>query len=151
MALKVFNFLCSNGHLFEGWLKSDLDWKAESAAGRLACPVCGGAVLEKRPSAPSVARVTGTTRTDVTEDLESRRDRELGARQREAYEALRRAVRDAEDVGRNFKEEARALADGRTNRPGGIRGLCTEADAEELRSEGIPVFSVPDELLKDGN
>ena len=151
MALKVFNFLSSNGHLFEGWLKSDLDWKAESAAGRLACPVCGGAVLEKRPSAPSVARVTGTTRTDVTEDLESRRDRELGARQREAYEALRRAVRDAEDVGRNFKEEARALADGRTNRPGGIRGLCTEADAEELRSEGIPVFSVPDELLKDGN
>lgn len=151
MALKVFNFLCSNGHLFEGWLKSDLDWKAESAAGRLACPVCGGAVLEKRPSAPSVARVTGTTRTDVTEDLESRRDRELGARQREAYEALRRAVRGAEDVGRNFKEEARALADGRTNRPGGIRGLCTEADAEELRSEGIPVFSVPDELLKDGN
>lgn len=151
MVLKVFNFLCSNGHLFEGWLKSDLDWKAESAAGRLACPVCGGAVLEKRPSAPSVARVTGTTRTDVTEDLESRRDRELGARQREAYEALRRAVRDAEDVGRNFKEEARALADGRTNRPGGIRGLCTEADAEELRSEGIPVFSVPDELLKDGN
>lgn len=151
MALKVFNFLCSNGHLFEGWLKSDLDWKAESAAGRLACPVCGGAVLEKRPSAPSVARVTGTTRTDITEDLESRRDRELGARQREAYEALRRAVRDAEDVGRNFKEEARALADGRTNRPGGIRGLCTEADAEELRSEGIPVFSVPDELLKDGN
>lgn len=151
MALKVFNFLCSNGHLFEGWLKSDLDWKAESAAGRLACPVCGGAVLEKRPSAPSVARVTGTTRTDVTEDLESRRDRELGARQREAYEALQRAVRDAEDVGRNFKEEARALADGRTNRPGGIRGLCTEADAEELRSEGIPVFSVPDELLKDGN
>ena len=151
MALKVFNFLCSNGHLLEGWLKSDLDWKAESAAGRLACPVCGGAVLEKRPSAPSVARVTGTTRTDVTEDLESRRDRELGARQREAYEALRRAVRDAEDVGRNFKEEARALADGRTSRPGGIRGLCTEADAEELRSEGIPVFSVPDELLKDGN
>ncbi len=151
MALKVFNFLCSNGHLFEGWLKSDLDWKAESAAGRLACPVCGGAVLEKRPSAPSVARVTGTTRTDVTEDLQSRRDRELGARQREAYEALRRAVRGAEDVGRNFKEEARALADGRTNRPGGIRGLCTEADAEELRSEGIPVFSVPDELLKDGN
>lgn len=151
MALKVFNFLCSNGHLFEGWLKSDLDWKAESAAGRLACPVCGGAVLEKRPSAPSVARVTGTTRTDVTEDLESRRDRELVARQREAYEALRRAVRGAEDVGHNFKEEARALADGRTNRPGGIRGLCTEADAEELRSEGIPVFSVPDELLKDGN
>lgn len=151
MALKVFNFLCSNGHLFEGWLKSDLDWKAESAAGRLACPVCGGAVLEKRPSAPSVARVTGTTRTDVTEDLQSRRDRELGARQREAYEALRRAVRGAEDVGRNFKDEARALADGRTNRPGGIRGLCTEADAEELRSEGIPVFSVPDELLKDGN
>lgn len=151
MALKVFNFLCSNGHLFEGWLKSDLDWKAESAAGRLACPVCGGAVLEKRPSAPSVARVTGTTRTDVTEDLQSRRDRELGARQREAYEALRRAVRGAEDVGRNFKEEARALADGRTNRLGGIRGLCTEADAEELRSEGIPVFSVPDELLKDGN
>lgn len=151
MALKVFNFLCSNGHLFEGWLKSDLDWKAESAAGRLACPICGGAVLEKRPSAPSVARVTGTTRTDVTEDLQSRRDRELGARQREAYEALRRAVRGAEDVGRNFKEEARALADGRTNRPGGIRGLCTEADAEELRSEGIPVFSVPDELLKDGN
>lgn len=151
MALKVFNFLCSNGHLFEGWLKSDLDWKAESAVGRLACPVCGGAVLEKRPSAPSVARVTGTTRTDVTEDLQSRRDRELGARQREAYEALRRAVRGAEDVGRNFKDEARALADGRTNRPGGIRGLCTEADAEELRSEGIPVFSVPDELLKDGN
>ena len=63
MGIKIFDFCCDNGHLFEGWFKSDEAWQTECREGRFVCPICGNGQIKKRPSASRIAKVKGTTRS----------------------------------------------------------------------------------------
>ena len=140
MALKVYSFCCEAGHFFEGWLRTDADWKQEVEAGRLACPVCGSVHLEKRPDAPNFSAVKGTVRTDTAKDIEARRKREETA---EAIRAIREMAGKAEDVGRRFPDEVRAIHKGDAA-PRLLKGECSPDDAQALLEEGCPVMPIPD-------
>lgn len=143
MSFKVYEFQCAAGHIFEAWFKAACDWRDELREGRLSCPVCGSSELEKRLSAPNVAPVRGTTRTDLAAD----------ARRREAARArsaLRAAVAKIDDVGERFPEEARAIARGESERRA-VRGRCSPDEAERLREEGVPVAPLPDYLTQPDN
>ncbi len=154
MALKICSFQCGNGHLFEGWLRQGLDWTEEAKAGRLSCPICGISDLKRIPDAPNFSSVRGTVRTEVNADVQRRRlEERLGRERREQadrLEKLRRAVHEAEDVGRRFPEEARSMAKGEKEKRI-LRGLCTSEEAKELRAEGIPCSEIPDFLLEKQN
>lgn len=140
MALKVYDFTCSAGHLFEAWLANPDEDVRE---GRVACPVCGSTALERRPSASRIARVEGTVRTDVAEDLAKRR--EVAGR---AMAAVRQLVDKAEDVGRRFPQTVRSMALG--DEPHRlVKGQCSAQEAMELLEEGIAVAPVPDILQHD--
>lgn len=150
MGLKIYNFCCDQGHLFEGWYRSDDAWRADVAEAQLACPVCGSTRIEKRPSAPNFGRVSGTTRTEVDRDVAGRRAAEMKAAQARVMSALREVASQAEDVGDAFPDTVRAIHDGRTPHRL-VRGTCSNAVADELREEGIPVMALPDAACKPLN
>lgn len=68
MGIKVYDFCCGFGHVFEGWYRSEEEMEDDLRMGRVACPVCGDPSVSRRPSAPNFGKVSGTTRTDVEAD-----------------------------------------------------------------------------------
>ncbi|HZP94228.1 MAG TPA: DUF1178 family protein [Burkholderiales bacterium] len=132
----VYNLSCDNAHRFEGWFSSPEEFAAQAENGRLSCPVCGSASVARRPSAPYVN--TGAHDSEP----ESRHD----VVNADAMETMRRKlieqlIRSTEDVGRRFPEEARRIhykeAPSRS-----IRGQASHGEVDELREEGIEVYSI---------
>ena len=60
MSLKIFDYRCENHHVFEAWLRSEVD------AGPSACPVCGSLVLSRLLTA---LRHAAMKARDVGEDF----------------------------------------------------------------------------------
>lgn len=148
--MKIFSFVCDNGHQFEGWLKSS-DWAAEAKAGRLCCPVCGSSALSRLPDAPNFAAVRGTTRTDVDADRRQRAAQAALTDQQKAQAALFKTMRElsakAEDVGKKFPSEARRIAAGDAPKRL-IKGQSTPQETIELLEDGIGVLPLPDFVEK---
>jgi hypothetical protein len=132
----VFDLICREQHRFEGWFASGEDFTAQKGKGLLECPVCGGAHVEKLPAAkirkqsePAAPTQADATQADNTEKLDVSRFVDY-------------ILAHSEDVGKSFAEEARRIHYEETPRRS-IRGVTTRNEAEDLREEGIPVFSLP--------
>ena len=132
----VFDLICTDQHRFEGWFASGEDFASQKSRGLLACPVCGGAHVEKlpaakirkqsEPAAPAQASATqpsDAVRVDVSRIIDY-------------------ILMHSEDVGKGFAEEARKIHYQETPQRS-IRGVASRAEAEDLREEGVPVFSLP--------
>jgi hypothetical protein len=140
----VYDLSCDNAHRFEGWFSSANDFSAQVEAEQISCPVCGSVSVSRQLSAPYVN--TGSTA-----------DKQREARQQPAaantvaggdLQQLQRkfvefVLKNSEDVGRNFPEEARAIHYQEKPRRS-IRGQASGDDIEALRDEGIDVYPLPD-------
>ncbi len=51
----LFDLRCAQDHEFEAWFRDSASFEAQSAAGEIACPVCGCGVVFKAPMAPLLA------------------------------------------------------------------------------------------------
>ena len=132
----VYNLLCDNAHRFEGWFTSPEAFSHQHDAGQLSCPVCGSSQVSRQPSAPYVQ--TGS-RENGREDAVMAKPEMLAQIRRQVVEYI---LQHTEDVGERFPEEARAIF--RNEAPErAIRGKATALEAEELREEGIDVFTLP--------
>jgi hypothetical protein len=128
----VYNLLCENAHRFEGWFGSAEAFDHQHLAGHLSCPVCGSSSIQRQPSAPYV-------HTRVAEAPAA--DQGLTMQQIRAH-LVDYLLKNTEDVGERFSEEARAIFyEQAPERP--IRGRATLAEARELHEEGIEVFALP--------
>jgi hypothetical protein len=134
----VFDLICKDQHRFEGWFASGDDFTSQKNRGLLACPLCGGAHVEKLPaakirtqseSAAPVPAPTSVVQPGKTEQLDLSR-------------IVDYILAHSEDVGKSFVEEARKIYYEETPQRN-IRGVASRAEAEDLREEGIPVFSLP--------
>ena len=118
------------------------------------CPVCDDAGVARVPSAKVRARRHAWRRTRGRGESRRRRDagrggpgsdRRLPA---EMVAKLREIVRNTENVGRRFPEEARKIhydeAPARA-----IRGQASKEESAALAEEGIDVATLPDFLLRD--
>ncbi len=133
----VFDLICRDQHRFEGWFASGEDFIAQKGLGLLVCPVCGGAQVEKVPAAkirkqPDAPMPAATSATD-----EARKTERIDASRIIDY-----VLTHCEDVGTRFAEEARRIHYQEATQRS-IRGVTTQAEAEDLHDEGIPVFSLP--------
>jgi hypothetical protein len=132
----VYNLLCKNSHDFEDWFKDFAAFDAQSASGKLVCPVCNSKKVEKAIMAPAVA---GTKKAELTAPQEMRKMRQF-------MTGLRKYVQDNADyVGPNFAEEARKIHYGETKERQ-IYGESTVKEAVELVEEGIDVAPLPPDL-----
>ena len=129
-----YDLTCRKDHRFEGWFASSAAYDDQAGKGAIACPVCNSKKIAKAPMAPSVAK-TGSIKAS-TKAL-------TPAAMRAALVELRRHVEtNAEHVGENFADEARAIHHGEAeDRP--IYGDATPEEGEALAEEGINVARIP--------
>lgn len=155
--MKVWNLRCAQGHGFEGWFASEDDYVRQQEQGLLSCPLCGEVQVVRLPSAPRLnlsgaremvsptgatpsAATPSTKATPVTGETTVHPTAEQ--MQRVFLQAVRSVMAGTEDVGERFPEEARRIHLGEAPSRG-IRGQATPEEREELRDEGIEVFSLP--------
>jgi hypothetical protein len=165
MGLKVFDLQCEHGHLFEGWFGSHEDYDSQQARGLLTCPMCHSATIEKRLSAPrlnvghfdaesrasdgaGMGAGAGASASRETVVASSPEALQLAQIQAAIMQQMRELVRNTENVGSGFAEEARRIHEGESEeRP--IRGTATPEEREALVEDGISVVALPDFLDAD--
>lgn len=149
---------CDCGHAFESWFPSSDAYEAQAARGLVTCPTCDSPRVGKQIMAPSVAR---TDRARLAAPAAAPDAQEAGAASepvpsappvllsderrtlREAVAQLRAYVdAHAEDVGRRFAEEARAIHEGDAPERF-IMGQADRDEVAELIEDGIPIAPLP--------
>ena len=128
----VFDLKCGNGHVFEAWFASSAAFDAQGE-GRIRCPLCNDARVEKAAMAPNVP-AKGNRRGDgptTTKDAM----RAIAAVQAKMLEG-------SQWVGSAFAERARAMHAG-DEAHATIHGQASLAEAKALIDEGVGVAPLP--------
>ena len=136
--MKVLNLRCSNDHRFEGWFASDDDFQSQGERGLVTCPMCNDTSIFRLPSAP---RLNVSKQREVAPNEASAQVPMQAQMQAHWLRAVRHMMKNTEDVGDRFPEEARRIHYGETQERG-IRGRASAEDAHALREEGIEVVAV---------
>jgi hypothetical protein len=133
-----YKLSCAAGCSFEGWFRSSEDFEAQAGKGRLECPYCGSARIERAIMAPAVLRGG----SPPAEERQSR----LAEMRETMAEAARRArdyvEKNFDYVGDRFPEEARRIHYGETEKRD-IYGEATGSEVRELVDEGIAIAPLP--------
>jgi len=148
--MKVLDLRCGGGHAFEGWFASEDDYAAQRKRGLLDCPVCGDIEVLRLPSAPrlnlSGARTPGSPAAEPAPAPASASTSDAAPTGHAAavrfVEAVADLLKNAQDVGPRFAEEARRIHHGESD-VRAIRGQATAKEREALADEGIEVFTLP--------
>ena len=149
--MKVLDLRCAQGHRFEGWFASDADLQSQMDSGLLECPVCADKSILRMPSAPRL-NVSGAREPQPLQAA-NKPSGEVSAPQNPGQpiemtmqaawlRAVQHVMKNTDDVGERFAEEARKIHYGEADERA-IRGKATPDEAEALREEGIDVFSLP--------
>jgi hypothetical protein len=164
-----YNLVCAKGHEFESWFAGSAAYDKQARRGLVECPVCGSARVEKALMTPRLARTRKSTPAEpAVPDMAvpdtalpaapgpatpgppapvaviSPQEQELRTKLREFREHL---VKNAENVGQQFPEEARKMHYGEKEHRS-IYGTASPDDAKALHEEGIefaPLPVLPDE------
>jgi hypothetical protein len=141
--VKVFDLCCDADHLFEGWFASQEDFDAQLQARKVGCPLCGSVLINRRPSA---ARLNlGSAAADPIAAAMP----EPAQLQSALVRAALQIIKNTEDVGERFAQEARRIHY-REAPERGIRGVATRAEAQALEQEGVRILAFPfAELAKE--
>ena len=147
----VFDLLCTRGHAFEGWFASGAEFDRQKASRLVSCPVCDGFDVERRPSAKvRTAKVrTAKAPAAAPAPVSAGQDAIAGIPP-ELLAKLREVVRNTEDVGERFPEEARKIHYDEAP-PRSIRGKASREEAESLAEEGIDFSQLPPILTRDSH
>ena len=146
----VFDLHCSRDHAFEGWFDSG-DAYADQRERRLVrCPVCDDPEIEKRLTSRVRVRKAGVPATAAPEPPAAAppAGKVAAGLPVEVLEKLREIVRNTEDVGERFAEEARRIHYEEVPARA-IRGHATPEQAAELQDEGIDFSALPAVLTRN--
>jgi len=156
-----YSLVCDQGHGFESWFADSAAYDKQARRKLVTCPLCGSAKVEKAIMAPRLAsskqRKTAIE-APATEApapaaapavpapvaMISPQEQEVRAKLKELRDHL---VKNADNVGPKFPEEARKMHYGETEHRS-IYGVASPEEATELADEGIefhPLPILPDE------
>lgn len=136
--MKVLNLRCANGHGFEGWFASEEDFLGQNGRGLVECPMCSDHVVTRMPSAPRL-NLSGAREPEPARPAAQPAAADLQAMW---MQAVREILRNTEDVGERFAEEARRIHFGEAEERG-IRGVASPQERQALHEEGIEVLALP--------
>lgn len=154
MSLKVYDLECAEGHVFEGWFASADSYESQRSRGLLSCPVCGGSDVSKKLSAPrlnvSHIKSSGSVPAQAAEPSAAADEGsgQLAQFQAQLFKHIRQLVRNTENVGERFADEARRMHEGEIKERA-IRGTATREERESLQQDGIAVMPIPEFLDDD--
>ena len=147
---------CDRDHAFESWFQSSSAYDSQVRRKLVTCPVCGSAKVDKAIMAPRIVSKKGRERAapepvaapttavtpqqqDAPASLMLTQERELRTKLKELRDHI---VKNADDVGERFPNEARAMHYGdKEHRP--IYGEASPDEAKALIDEGIEVSPLP--------
>lgn len=134
-----FALTCDDGHEFDAWFSSGDSYDEQTEAGVIVCPTCGSAEVRKALMAPAVLRGRSAEPAPQSES-----PAEADGKQTYAFlKGLREHLqKNADDVGKNFPEEARKIHYGETEERN-IYGEASLDEAKALQEEGIPALPLP--------
>lgn len=139
----VFDLRCAQDHVFEVWFADSGTYESQSAAGEVACPVCGDSKVAKAPMAPNVARANSEKSAPVSAPPTQAPSPEQIAHTYRMMRAVQSMVENNFDhVGKQFPEEARKIHHGEIEKRN-IYGDATKEEVDALEEEGIEVGHVP--------
>jgi hypothetical protein len=153
-----YALVCDQRHNFEAWFQSSADYDKQAKRALVSCPTCSSTKIEKAIMAPSIGRAgKREKRAIVANELPatppapaapvamlSPQEREVRKKLKELRDHL---IKNADDVGQKFPEEARKMHYGEIEHRS-IYGEASPQDAKELYEEGIdfhPLPALPDE------
>jgi hypothetical protein len=151
--MKIFDLGCDNGHRFEGWFGSGDDYERQKREDLLSCPVCASAHVERLPSAPYIGK-SQPKPAPVAQQADALPVSPSPSAQSQSVANLTPAmfakvvehlVRNTEDVGGRFPEEARRIHYGESAERR-IRGTASPEEVQSLGEEGIEVLALPGHL-----
>jgi len=152
-----YSLACERGHEFESWFANSAAYDKQAKRGLVACPMCGSTKVEKAIMAPRLARSdkaidvpapppapAAPPVATAPQDAEpvamiSPQERELRTKLKELRDHL---VKNAENVGRTFPEQARKMHYGEIEHRS-IYGEASPQEAKDLHEEGIEVHPLP--------
>ncbi len=124
----VFDLRCAQGHGFEGWFADSDAFADQRDNGRIPCPFCGDAKVERALSVPWIgAKGNRSAPAEIVQKL-------VGLQAQ--------LLKGSTWVGEDFARQARAMADGDAPQAT-IHGQATLGEAKELNDEGIRVMPLP--------
>jgi hypothetical protein len=130
----VFDLVCVHGHRFEGWFASGDAFAEQQGKKLVRCPMCDDHHVERLPSARVHVSKPSPAKSDDVPTAAG-----LPA---EVLASLRELVRNTEDVGERFPEEARKIHYEEIPKRS-IRGRASKEEAEALKEEGIEFAPLP--------
>jgi hypothetical protein len=142
----VYDLACAHGHRFEGWFGSGDDFAQQQAQGLVRCPMCDVPQVERLPSAR--VAVTKSTPPPSPATAAPSQDNAVAGIPPELIAKLREVVRNTENVGTRFPEEARKIHYEEVPARA-IRGQASAEEAKALRDEGIDFAPIPPVLTGD--
>ena len=146
-----YSLRCERGHDFESWFQNSSAYDSQHKRGLVSCPMCESTKVEKAIMAPRIARkgksksapepVVAAPAEDTAPAslVMAPQEREFLSKLRELRDHV---LKNADDVGNKFPEEARKMHYGDIEQ----RAIYGEATADEARSlvdEGIEVAALP--------
>jgi hypothetical protein len=155
-----YPLICDRKHEFESWFADSAAFDKQAKRKLVACPVCDSVKVEKAIMAPRVAAKKGRVPIEMPAPaadapataapasapvaMISPIEQEFRAKLKELREQL---VKNSDNVGEKFPEEARKMHYGETEHRS-IYGVASPDEAKELLEEGIechPLPVLPDE------
>ena len=140
--MKVLNLCCKSDHAFEGWFGSEADFQDQVARGVVQCPLCGTPDVTRLPSAPRLNLSGARAAPDAAQPAAPAPGTEPAQMQQRWLQAVAHVLKNTEDVGERFPEEARRIHYGEAA-DRGIRGQASPQQRAELAEEGIEVVALP--------
>ena len=162
-----YALICDKKHEFEAWFQASSDYDKQRKRGLVTCPLCDSGKVEKAIMAPAIARggkrraepVAADKGTDKGADKGTEapvadsgaepanapfamvppQEREFRAKLKELRDHM---VKNADDVGRKFPEEARKMHYGEIEHRS-IYGEASPDEARALHDEGIEFHPLP--------
>ncbi|WP_374291328.1 DUF1178 family protein [Paenirhodobacter enshiensis] len=138
-----YTLKCDHDHAFESWFASAEAFDKLSAAGMVACTVCGSAKVAKTLMAPAVRPARKAVAAEAPHPETAQAAPATAPDPAGIIAALRRAVEQNSDyVGKDFATEARAMHEGEAPE----RAIWGEARPDEARAlieDGIEVTPLP--------
>jgi hypothetical protein len=160
-----YTLVCDKHHEFDSWFKNSAAYEKQVGQGLVTCPSCGSAKVEKGLMTPRLNRSdSSSSRPDSSRKPQQEVPAQQGAeaapeaatnaapvavmtpQEQELRQKLRELrdhlVKNAENVGPRFPEEARKMHYGEIAHRS-IYGVASAKDAEALLDEGIAVAALP--------
>jgi hypothetical protein len=144
----VFDLRCVHGHGFEGWFASSEEFTRQQEMHLVRCPICDDARVDRLPSARVHVKKSAAT-MDQPAAKETPQEAIAGF-PADLVAKLRDIVRNTEDVGEKFPDEARRIHyEEVPARP--IRGKASHEEAQALSDEGIEFSPLPPFLTRESH